>query len=134
MYAHDGAYIASQVSSASRDSQVLGRVESICVDHEIAVILVHVGCLAPIPTVEELGQGFPLDVVNVVHVEPGAVTGQDDGVCLRDEVLSCRGLYALLGLSLGGGAIGGGNSIAAVLLSLAVLVFVAHLDIVLCDR
>lgn len=92
MHAHDGAHITSQVAAASRDGEVLNRVEAVCVNHKIAVILVYGRGLAAIPVVEEFGQGLALDVVDGVHVEPCAVARQDDGMRLGDEVLP-RGIF-----------------------------------------
>src|SRR4051794_29274903 len=84
--AHYGTDIASQVAPAGSDGEILRGVEAVSVDHEVAVVLVHIGRLAPVPAVEELWQSLALDVVDGVHVEPGAVAGQHDGVRLRNEV------------------------------------------------
>ena len=84
--AHDGADISSQVPPAGSDGQVLGRVEAVGVDHEVAVIAVDGGRLAAVAAVEELGQSLALAVVDVAHVEPGRIAGDDGRVCLRDEV------------------------------------------------
>lgn len=86
MYAHNGAYVSCEISSTGRDGEIFGRVEPVCVDHEVTVIFVNRWCLASVATVEELGQRFALEAVYLMHVEPSAVTWQNDGVCLRDEV------------------------------------------------
>jgi hypothetical protein len=88
MDSHDGTHITCQVSATGCDGQILDRVQAVGVDHEVAVILVDCRSLAPVAVVEELGHSFPLDVMNGVHVEPCAVAWQDNGVGLRDEVLS----------------------------------------------
>jgi hypothetical protein len=107
MHAHDGTNIASQVATAGRDGEILDRVQAVGVDHEVAVVLVHRRRLAPIPVVEELGQCFPLDVVDRVHVKPGAVAGENDRMGLRDQMfprcvldeLFCLGLAGTVGLA-----------------------------------
>jgi hypothetical protein len=73
VHAHDSTYIASQVPSACGYCEVLCRVQSVCVDHEITVVLVDSGCLAAVAVVEELRKCLLLDVVNSRHVEPRAV-------------------------------------------------------------
>lgn len=88
MDTHDGAYVASQVSPASRHSKVLDGVEPVGVDHKIAVVLVNGWSFASVAIVEEFGHGLALDFMNSVHVEPGAVAGKNDGVRLGDEMLA----------------------------------------------
>lgn len=83
---HDGADISRKVPPTCRDSQVFGRVQAVCVDHEIAIVLVDGRGLASVTGVEELGQGLAFEVVYLMHIEPGAVAGEDDGVCLFNEV------------------------------------------------
>jgi hypothetical protein len=97
---HDGAHIAGQVPPTRRHSQILHRVQPVRVDHKIAIVLVNCWRLAAISAVEKLGQGFSLDVVDVMHVEPGAVARQHDGMGLRDEVLPREAFDLLFGLSL----------------------------------
>ena len=75
MDAHDGAYVTGQVSAACGDGKVLGWVQTVGVDHKVAVVLVDVGGFASVAIVEELRQSLALNGVNGVHVEPGAVTG-----------------------------------------------------------
>lgn len=79
---HDCAHITSQVPSASRHREVLGRVQSVGVDHEIAVILIDSMRLASVAMVKEFWQSLDLGRVDIVHVKPGAIAGQDDGVSL----------------------------------------------------
>lgn len=100
MDTHDGANIASQVSSCCSHCQILARVESVCVDHEISIVFVDMWRFAPVAIVEEFWQSLALDIVDGVHVEPGAVAGQNDRVCLRDEVFARGILYALFRLGL----------------------------------
>lgn len=71
--AHDSANITSQIPSASRDSQILDGVKTICVDHEITIVLVDGRCFASVSVVEEFGHGLALDFVDNIHIEPGAV-------------------------------------------------------------
>lgn len=96
MNAHNSANIASQVPAAGCDCQIFNRVEAICVDHKIAIILVDSWCFAPVPVVEELGHSFTLDFVNSIHVEPGTVAGKDNRVSLRDEMVASSRLNDLL--------------------------------------
>lgn len=70
MNTHDGSHITGQISAARCDGQVLARVETVRVDHEIAVILVYTGCLAAISFREEFRQGATLDGVNRRQAEP----------------------------------------------------------------
>lgn len=79
---HDGTDISGEVTPASRDSQIFNRVQSVGVDHKVAVVLVDGRGLAAVPTVEELRHGLALDVVDRVHVKPCAIAGQNDSMCL----------------------------------------------------
>ena len=54
MDSHNGANISCKISSASSDSEVLGGVKAICVDHEVAVVLIDCRCFASVATIEEL--------------------------------------------------------------------------------
>jgi hypothetical protein len=92
MDAHDCADISSQVPSTGRDGEVLGRVQAVCVDHEVAVVAVHSRRLAAVAVVEELGQGLALAVVDVSHVEPGRVARNDGRIGLGHEMGARRGL------------------------------------------
>jgi hypothetical protein len=90
VYPHYGAHVSREVAPAGSNSKILARVEAVGVDHEVAVVLVHVRGLATVSVVEEFRQGLLLDLVDGVHVEPCTVTWKDDGVCLRYEVFpSC---------------------------------------------
>jgi hypothetical protein len=135
MHAHDGADIAGQVPSAGRDGQIFARVETIGVDHKVAVVLVDMRRLASVAAVEELRQGLALNVVDGVHVEPGAVARQHDGVRLGDEVFASSILYALFRLDLGDSTIGalGGGVIPVLLSGLSFLGGVAHLLVFLSN-
>lgn len=86
VHTHNGANVSTQISPASRECQVLGWVQSVCVDHEIPRIFVSRRRLAAISAVEPLRKRFLLNLVDRVHVEPCAVTWQDDLMCLRDEI------------------------------------------------
>ena len=52
----DGTDVARQIPSTRRDGQVLGRIETIGVDHKSPVIVVDRWRLTTITTVEEFGQ------------------------------------------------------------------------------
>lgn len=119
MHAHNRTDIAGQIAAAGGDGKVLDRVQAIGVDHKIAVVLVYRRSLAPVPVVEELWQRLPLDVVDGVHVEPGAVAGEHNGMGLGDEVFPSSILNKLLSLSL--------SSSVALGLRALVLGRVAHL-------
>ena len=90
VHTHNRADISCQISPASSDRQIFYWIQTICVDHEISVVLVNSGRLASIPVVEEFWESFPFDSVDFVHVEPCAVAWENDRMCLRDEVLACR--------------------------------------------
>ena len=78
MYPHDRANISSQISPASGNSQVFDWIKTVCVDHEVPIILVDCWSLASISIIEEFRQGFGFDFVYLAHVEPGAITREDD--------------------------------------------------------
>jgi hypothetical protein len=84
MYAHDCANISSKISAASSEGKILARIETVGIDHEVAIVLVNGWSLASVPVVEELWQSLALNVVDRVHIKPSAVTWEDNGVCLRD--------------------------------------------------
>jgi hypothetical protein len=86
MHAHDGANVSSQIPSAGCDSEVLGRIQSIRIDHEIAVISVYSGRLAAVAIVEELWQGLALAIIDVSHVKPGCITRYNGRIGLCNEV------------------------------------------------
>ena len=83
MYADHRADVAGQVPPAGRRGEVLGRVEAVRVDHEVAVAQINLGSLALVPAVEELREGALLDGVDAVVVEPGAVRRHNDVVRLK---------------------------------------------------
>ncbi len=87
MYTHNGADIPCQIASAGSDREVLCRAQAVCVDHEVAVILVYSRCFTPIPRVKELRERAALDGVDLRHVEPRRVRRYDDLVRLRCEIL-----------------------------------------------
>ena len=82
MYAHNGADISSKISPASSDGQIFNWIETICVDHEVPVILVDGGGLASISIVEEFWKCLPFDIVDFNHIKPGAITWENDRVSL----------------------------------------------------
>src|SRR5258708_4879970 len=98
MDSHNSANISSQIPSASSDGQVLYGVQPVGVDHEVAVVLVDGWSLASVSVVEELWQGLSFDIIDVVHVEPAAVTWENYRVCLRDKVFPRRRLGGSLRL------------------------------------
>ena len=53
MDSHNGANISCKVSSAGSDSEVLGGIEAVSVDHEVAVVLVDRRCFASVAAIEE---------------------------------------------------------------------------------
>jgi hypothetical protein len=55
MHPHDRSHVSSQIPPTRRHRQVLGRVQSIRIDHEIPVILVDLRRLAPVLAAEKLG-------------------------------------------------------------------------------
>ena len=54
MHAHNGAHVARQVPPAGSYSEVFRRVQPVSVNHEVTVVLIDSGRLAPISVVEEL--------------------------------------------------------------------------------
>lgn len=87
VHPHDGAHVSREVAPAGSNCKILARVEAVGVDHEVAVVLVHVGGLAAVSVVEELRERLLLYLVDGSHIEPCTVAWKDDGVCLRYEVL-----------------------------------------------
>lgn len=53
MYTHNSTDIASKIPSTGGHSEVFDRIEAIRIDHEISVVLVNSGGLAPVAVVEE---------------------------------------------------------------------------------
>lgn len=82
VHTHDRANIASKVTSTGCDGKIFHRVEPVGINHEVTIIFIDSWSLASVAVVEELGQRLALNVVNRVHVEPGAITWQHDGVRL----------------------------------------------------
>ena len=89
MNAHNRTNIASKIATARSDSQVFDRVQTVGVDHEIAVVLVGRRGLASVAAVEELCQSLFLDGIDGVHVEPSGVARENDCVGLGDELIPC---------------------------------------------
>ena len=54
MYSHNGADISCKISSTSSDGEVFRGIEAICVDHEVAVVLIDCWRFASVATIEEL--------------------------------------------------------------------------------
>ena len=86
MDAHDGADISGKVATAGGNRKVLDGVESIGVNHEISIVLVDGGSLAAVSAIKELGQGFLLYRVDDVHIKPGGIAGENNGMCLGDQM------------------------------------------------
>ena len=82
MYTHDRTNITRKVPPASCDSQILDWVDSVGIDHKIAVVFVNSWGLAAIPTIEELRQTLAFNDVDLVRVKPRGIARKDDGVCL----------------------------------------------------
>lgn len=128
MNSHNGANITGQVSPAGRHSQILDGIQPVRVDHEVSVVLVDMRCLAPVAAVEKLGEGLSFDVVDGVHVKPGAIARKDDGVSLRDEVFPRGVLNALFSLDLSSSALTGLSRVFGVPISgLPILRRLTHL-------
>jgi len=70
---HYSANISSKIAPASGDCEIFRWVETVGVDHEVAIVFVDGWCLASIATIEELWEAFLLCIVDGVHIEPGAV-------------------------------------------------------------
>jgi hypothetical protein len=70
VYAHDGANVTGKVASAGSDGEVLDGVQSVGIDHEVAVVLVHRRSLATITVVKELGESLALDLVRTSACSP----------------------------------------------------------------
>jgi hypothetical protein len=88
MNTHDCAYVAGQVAPTGCDCEVLDRIQPVGVDHEVAVVLEYGRGLASVSIVEELGKSLAFDVVDGVHVKPGAVAGKHDRMSLGDQMFS----------------------------------------------
>lgn len=87
MHAHDGADVARQVSPARRARYVLGRVQAVRIDHEVAIRQVYLRGLGLVLAVEELGQGSLLHRVYRVVVEPRRVARNDDVMGLLGHIV-----------------------------------------------
>lgn len=101
MDAHDGADIASKIAAASCDGEVLDRIETISVNHKISIILINSRRLATVSVVEELGERLPLNVVDLVHVEPSAITREHNGMSLGNKMFAGSVLNRLFRLAIG---------------------------------
>ena len=58
MNPHYSANIAGKIAPTCRDGEIFGRVKSVGIDHEVAIVLINPWCLAPIPAVEEFRDTF----------------------------------------------------------------------------
>lgn len=54
MDSHNGANVSCKVTPAGSDGEVFRGIETICIDHEIAVVLVNCRGFASIAAIEEL--------------------------------------------------------------------------------
>lgn len=86
MNTHYSTNITRQIPAAGGDRQILDRVQSVGVDHEVSVIFVDCRSLASVTTVEELCHCFLFQGVDRMHIEPRCVTGENDGMCLGNEM------------------------------------------------
>ena len=82
MNPHYSANIASKIPPARGDCKILRRIETIGVNHEIAIVLVDRRGLTPVPVVEEFRHSLFLEGMYSLHVEPCTIAGQDNGVSL----------------------------------------------------
>ena len=53
MYSHNGANISCKISSTGSNGEVFRGIEAICVDHEVAVVLIDCWRFASVATIEE---------------------------------------------------------------------------------
>ena len=83
MYSHNSANVTGEVPPASCDCEIFGRIESIGIDHEIAIVLVDARRFAAIPTVEEFGDALHLCLMYCIHIKPGTIARNDHGKALR---------------------------------------------------
>lgn len=84
MDAHDSADIASKVASACGDSEILGWIKTVRVNHKIAIVLINSLSFTPIAVVEELWYALALNIMDRIHVKPGAVAREDNRLGLRN--------------------------------------------------
>ena len=89
MNTHNSTDITRKVATASSNSQILDGVQSIGIDHEVSVIFVCSRRLAAVTAIEELSESLPLNWVDGVHIKPCRIAGEDNGVCLGDELFAC---------------------------------------------
>ena len=75
MNPHNRTDISSQISPASSDREVFYRIETVRVDLKVSVVFVYSWGFASISVVEDLWEGLSFDIVDLVHVKPGAVAG-----------------------------------------------------------
>ncbi len=78
VHPHYGAHVSGQITSASRGWQVLARIESIRVDHKVAIAHVDLWRFWFVFAVEKLRQSTFFDLVQCCVVEPGSVWGHYD--------------------------------------------------------
>ena len=71
---HNGTDVPGKIPPTCRYREILCRVQTVCVDHEVTIVLVDRWSFAPVSAVKELWQSLSLKLVDVVHVEPGAIT------------------------------------------------------------
>lgn len=86
MDSHDTTDISGQIAPARSDCKIFVRIKAVRIDHEVAIVFIDRRRLAAIPIVEKLRHGFPLNVVDFVHVEPPRITRNDDSVPLSYQI------------------------------------------------
>lgn len=71
---HNSTDVPGKIPPTCRYREILCRVQTVCVDHEVTIVFVDCWSFAPVPTVKELWQSLSLKLVDVVHVEPCTIT------------------------------------------------------------
>lgn len=64
MNANDGAHVSCKVTTTSRDGEILCRIETVGIDHEISVILVYLRCFGAIFVIEEFWECLFFNFMN----------------------------------------------------------------------
>ena len=87
MNSHDSTNISSQVAPARSTGDVLCRVETVCINHEVAIRQVDLWCLWFVLPIEELWQGTFLYCVDRIVVKPCRVAWDDDVMRLLRHII-----------------------------------------------